>query len=295
MFPAKNFETLRQQAILIRQGEIELKMGKKSLNALTIMVEEPDLVALNNIVDLAKKTSISPASITRISRLLGYESFHLFQQVFRQRAKSRSDYYTDKLKNLIENKSDQPKQLLRAQAQSAISNIEYCLKHTSDQSLSQATFLLATTRRVFVFGHKQSSAVASILEYGLSLIRFDVHRLLQSEHGAAIAVGQLRKHDLLVIIGSSPYASLTREIVYLALKQECKILAITDSELSPLCEHAMQSLIIPTDGDYYNNSLSATLIVIESLLSLTAVKLDQSAVRKLNDHEITLQRLTDSN
>ena len=294
MFPAKDFENLRQQLIQIRQGDITLEMGKKILKAFSIMIEAPDLVALNNIVSLAEKTSVSPASITRLCRLLGYKSFNQFQQVFKQRAKTRSDYYTQKLKKLVETKSDRPSVFLRNQAKSAILNFENCLARLSDDSLNQAKSLLAQSRRIYIFGHKQSSAVANILHYGLSLVRYDVHRLQQAEHGVAVAVGQLRKNDLLVVFSSSPYASMALETTSLAKKNECRVLAITDSELSPLCEYATQTLIVPTEGQYYNNSLSATLIFIEGLLSLTAMELGQPAVKKLNMHEITLMRLKDS-
>ena len=294
MFPAKDFETLRQQLILIRQGDISLDVGKKILKALIIMIDDPDLVALNNIVNLAEKTQVSPASITRLCRLMGFSGFHQFQQIFKQRAKNRSDYYTKKLQKLVTNKTQSPQKLLREQAEYSLSNFEYCLNHISDDSLVKAKELLARSRRIHVFGHKQSSATANILKYGLSLIRYDVHWLQQAEHGAAMAVGQLRKNDLLVIISSSPYASLSQEMASLAEKNQCKILAITDSELSPLCDYANLALIVPTDGLYYNNSLSATVILIESLLSLTAIELGESAINKLNNHEITLMRLKDS-
>lgn len=294
-FPAQDYEELRQQLILIRQGEISLDVGKKILSALVKMIEEPELVALNNIVDLAEKTQVSPASVTRLCRLLGFQSFRQFQQIFKQRAKKRSDYYTSRLSKLMSRKGDNPKLLLLEQSESVINNLNRCIQLIDDDSISQAKNLLALSRRVYVFGHKQSSALANLLKYGLSLIRFDVHRLQQAEHGVAAAVNQLRKNDLLVVISSSPYASLSLEVVSLAKQRECKILAITDSELSPLCEYASLALIVSTHGIYYNNSLSATVIFIESLLSLTAIELGEAAISKLNDHEMMLMQLRDSN
>ena len=289
--PLQDFEQLRQYLILLRQGEIDLKVGRKSLTALIAMVDEPDTVALCNIVELAEKTGISPASITRLAKLLGFSGFNPFQQLFKQRAKVPGDYYSTRVKYLVDCEISDPTQVIQQQLQSSVANIEYCLKRLNLQDLERATQLLARTKRVFVFGHMQSSAVASVLRYGLCLIRRNVHFLAQAEQGVAIALGQLRKNDLLVIFSSSPYSNLSVKLASMAKKQGCQLLAITDSTLSPLDDHANCSIHVPTEGQYYTNSLAANCIFIESLLSLTAMELGQRAVERLNQHEVLVADL----
>ena len=119
-FPPENFEKLRQFLILLRQGEIDLDVGKKSLKALIQMVNDPDSVAINNIVILAEQTGISPASITRLAKLLGFTGFNTFQLVFKQRTKIPSDYYSQKVKLLIENKADKPKIIFEQQIKTTL-------------------------------------------------------------------------------------------------------------------------------------------------------------------------------
>jgi len=289
-FPPKDFESLREYLMKLRQGEIQLEVGKKSLTAMIYMVNNPDKVAVNNIVELAEITNISPASITRLAKLLGYKGFNQFQNIFKQRSMVKSDYYSQKVTKLMESSNLPPKEIFRQQMQSAYNNMQNCLDNLSDESIVDATMLLARKKRVFVFGHKQSSGIANILRYGLSLIRKEVHFLAQGEHGIAVALGQLRRDDLVVIISSSPYSNLTVDITAMAKKQDCQILAITDSLLSPLNDHASLSINVPTEGQYFTNSLSANCIFIESLLSLTAMELGQSAVNKLLSHESLLSK-----
>ncbi len=289
-FPPQDFEHLRQLLMMLRHGDIELDIGRKSLKALIAMIDDPDMVAISNIVELAETTKISPASITRLSKLLGYKGFNQFQQVFKQRSKVKSNYYSQKVKNLLESKKLSPIEIFQQQMQSAMNNMQWCLDNLSDESVVSATMLLARKRRVFIFGHKQSSGIANILRYGLSLIRQDVYFLVQGEHGIAVALEQLRKDDLIVIISSSPYSSLTLDIVSMAKKQGSQIFAITDSTLSPLNDHASVSINVPTEGQYYTNSLSANCIFVESLLSLTAMELGQSAINKLLSHEALLSK-----
>ncbi len=290
-FPPENFERMREFLILLRQGEIELDVGKKSLNALIQMVNDPDIVAVSNIVALAEHTNVSPASITRLAKLLGFSGFSPFQLIFKQRAKIPSNYYSQKMIELSSNKGISSKEMMTNQLNSTINNMQYCIDNLNEQDIGMAVKMLAKSTRVFVFGHKQSSAMANLLRYGLCLIRHNVQSLGQYEHGLAIALGQLKRNDLVVIFGSSPYSNLTVDIVAMAKSLDCKVIAITDSVLSPLKDCATISMNVPTEGQYYSNSFGASFIFVESLLSLVAIELGPLTVEKLRAHEDLLTKL----
>lgn len=290
-FPPENFNNLRQILILLRQGEINLNVGKKSLAALVIMIENPDKVATSNIVELAVIVKISPASITRLTKLLGFKGYNYFRQIFKQSSNNQTDYYSQNALNIVKGNVSTPKSLIDKQLQSTIDNVQQCIKNINDLDLAKIIKLLSIKRKVFVFGHQQSSAIASILSYGLSLIRKEVHLLGPIEHGVATAIGQLKRGDLLVIFSSSPYSQLSVNVASLAAKQGCSVIALTDSLLSPLQDYASASINITTKGHYFTNSLSANCIVVESLLSMVAIELGQKAVDKLKQHELFLTQL----
>ena len=290
-FPPDNFEALRQAVVLIKQGELSLHIANKSLSALVLMVNNPDMVATSNITELAKYTKISPASITRLSKLLGFRGYNYFRQVFKQSAVLKTDYYSHRAKKIVEDRSDSPGGFILEQLKSTHKNIQQCLENNSSDDFKQVIKLLAIKRKVYIFGYQQSSALASILRYGLGLIRENVQILGPAEHGLAIAVNQINQRDLLVIFSSSPYSKLSVDISTLAIKRGCQIIAITDSNLSPLHDMASHAINIATDGKYYTNSLAANCILIESLLSLTAIEIGSPAIERLKQHEILLSSL----
>jgi DNA-binding MurR/RpiR family transcriptional regulator len=290
-FPPNDFEKLRQFLVLWRSGEIDLKMGKKSLTALIIMIENPDKVATSNIVELAEFTNISPASITRLAKLLGFQGYNYFRQIFKQSSSLKTDFYSKRVQGIVDDGPMTPKEFIRNQLQSTERNIHNSLKDLDNEELAKMIKLLAIKNKIFIFGHQQSSALASIFRYGLSLIRNNVQLMGPIEHGLAAAIGQLRKADLLCMISSSPYSQLTIDIASLAAKQGCNIIAITDSKLSPLHDYASSAVNVSTEGQYYTNSLAANCIVIESILSLTAIELGQSAIDSLKNHEALISKL----
>jgi len=291
IFPPENFEQLRQLVIQLKHGDIEFSIGKKSLLALDNMIQEPSLVATTNIVELAKVIKLSPASLTRLAKLLGFHGFNQFQNLFKQKNKITDNFYSDSLNALLNESQKSVKVIIQKQLQELFSSVEHSIGSIDEEHLHQAVSLLAHKHRIFIFGYRQSSAIASILRYGLALIRPNVQMLVQADHGVAIALGQLKKGDLLVVIGSAPYSNVTIKIAALAKKQHCQLMSITDSTLSPLNDLAEVSLNIPTSGHFYANSLVANCFFVESLLSLTAMQLGVTALDNLKQHEQLLADL----
>jgi DNA-binding MurR/RpiR family transcriptional regulator len=207
------------------------------------MLDEPESVCTNNIVELSEIYQVSPASITRLTKSLGFNSFVSFQKVFKERSKIRDNYFSQKLLKLSTEKNLTAKQIMQKQLQSTAENMIECIKSTDDNTFENAADLLADSNRIFVFGHKQASAMANIIRYGLCLIRGQVNTLGQYEHGLAIALGQVKANDLLVIFSSAPYSNLTVDICAMANKIGCKILAITDSTMSPLNQPYNRSIL----------------------------------------------------
>jgi len=255
------------------------------------MLDDADLVAMNNIVSLGKAIKLSSASITRLAKLLGFRGFQQFQQIFKQKSKLANSFYSDGISRLLHQSPQSPLALIKQQSLAVITNIEDTLATLDEDSLMQAKSLLAKKNRVHIFAYRHFSAIANMLRYGLALIRPNVQMLVQESHGVAIALGQLKKEDLLVVIGSAPYSNITLKIATLAKKQQCQILAITDSVLSPLNNSAAVTIQVPTSGQYFANSLVVNCLFIESLLSLTAMVLGQTAINNLQHHERLLSQL----
>jgi len=291
LFPPADFSQLRLITKQIQQGEIDLPIGKKSLIALDKMVEEPEVVATNNIVELSTILNFSPASITRLAKLLGFQGFNQLKLLFKKRNKQANSFYSDKVQSLLNNKNQTSKEYLQDHFQQTFLASKKEIDEINQESLDKSVQLLAKKHRVFIFGYRQSSAIANILRYGLALLRPNVQLFVQADHGAAVALGQLRRDDLLVVIGSAPYSNITLNIAMLAKKQQCTLFAITDTHLSPLNDHAELAIHIPTSGPYYANSLVSQCLFIESLLCLTAMELGQGAINSLTHHQELLAQL----
>jgi len=296
-FPPESIEQLRLLSKQLQSGELDLPIGRKIFEALLKMLEQPDVIAVSTIVEISQLLAISPASITRLTKLLGFSGFNAFQKLFKQANSRPTDFYSDNLRHLFQSKTGNNRvntaSFLQQQAQMVCASLQQFTDPNNVEQvasdLESGAKMLISRQRVYIFGARQAATVANMLRYGLSLLRGNVHMLSQAEQGVAMSVLQLRKNDVLVLISAAPYSQITLKIAAIAAKQGCNILALTDSPNSPLAEVATTSLIIPSVEHFYVNSQLLNCFFVENLLNTAAALLGAPAMDNIRRYELLLQ------
>lgn len=292
-FPPRSFTELRQLPILISRGDVQLPMGKRSYRALCNMLDDPESVAMNNISTLAKALGISPPTLTRISKMLGYSGFPTFQNTFRHHLNEPQRFYSSQAKRSASRKQSSSKEVLQSLAGEAIGNIEKALQHTELEKLETAVDWLATGVRLHLFGYRQSSAIASMMTYSLSMIRDNVQQLGMNGHGLSTGLSQVERNSVVVLFSSAPYSKDALAVARIARRQQARVIAITDSHLSPLTQWSNIALMSPTQSQFYSNSFSGMIFLIETLLTLTARTLGTKAIASLESREELIREIND--
>ena len=194
-FPPKTLGQLRRIPPLIRQGELGLPMGRRSFNALCSMLDQPQLVAMNNITGLARVLKISPASLTRLAKLLGFSGFPPFQSLFRQQLSQPERFYSQQAKALLDNRETADQGSLQVLGEQCCRNINQAQALIDQKALERTVEWLAQAPRVHIFGYRQSASMASLMSYGLGMIRSNVIQLGSNSQGVSLGLAQLRRQD----------------------------------------------------------------------------------------------------
>jgi DNA-binding MurR/RpiR family transcriptional regulator len=97
--------------------------------------------------------------------------------------------------------------------------------------------------------------------------------------------------DVLLAISVAPYTRATIEIVHYAQKQGIPIVAVTDSEVSPVARAATASILIETDGPSFFHSMTSAFVVAEILAALIAGRGGDESLRALRRTEDQLTSL----
>lgn len=293
-FPPASLAELRKLPSLLKRDELKLPMGKRLLVALCVMLDDPRLVATHSITELAQVTGVSPASLTRLAKLLGFKGFVQFQSLFRHALSEPGRYYSEQASALVNPPEQLPTELrIQQHLESQMDNLSRSAAQLSESNLRQAAEMLVRARRVRISGRRQSYGLATLFSYMLGLIREQVSVVGSAGEGQAQALAELGSRDLLVMFGSEPYSRDSVMLAQVANQLRLPLLTLTDSHHSPLAQLANCSLISRNDSPLYTNSMVATLFLAETLLLQTARLLGNRAVERLSHREELISRLND--
>ena len=84
----------------------------------------------------------------------------------------------------------------------------------------------------------------------------------------------LRAGDVMIAISFAPYAEETALAAQLAVVRGARLIAITDSRMSPLAKEAAAALVVPESSTFGFRALTNTMALAQSLFIALAYRLE---------------------
>lgn len=284
----QSIQELRQLVVSINRHETTVSLGDKALKVLGQLVDRPEVAALGTITELAQMLQVHASTLSRIARSLGYQGFAEFQRIFRNTvADQHRGFYSGQGQRLLGHHvaDDDYLSVVAQLAQESAANVDGCIAQLDTTELRAVTALLAAAPRIRVYGVRQIHAVASLLTYGLGLVRPDVSLLEVPGLGITESLAHMQAGDVLVVSSVSPYSRRVADVAQVAKLAGITVIAITDTRASPLATHVHHAFFIPHQSSFISNSMGAYVVFCEGLINLVAKALDEKALATLKRHE----------
>ena len=260
---------------LIARSYPDLSVGFQQIAR--FFTQNPNVVALESIGAVAAKCGAHPSSLVRFAQHLGYSGFKELQAVFQTRLATAAPGFRERISALESELSRNENQgnlgYLRDLVVRDIAALQDLLARTAEQALAQAAQLLAKAGTIYIAGQLRSEPIALFLRYLLTMLRRRVV-LLDPAGGLAEEMAEtMRERDVLIAIAFRHYAKEVVAIADVASAHATPILALTDSQLSPLAKSARILLTVPEDEYTFSRSLAAPMCLAQCLAVATAAVL----------------------
>ena len=157
--------------------------------------------------------------------------------------------------------------ILSAVMQSDIDKLRMSLDAVDRDSFDRAVQQIVDARRIYILGLRSSTAIASFLGFYLNLLFENVvlvHTTSVSEMFEQVL--RIGPGDVMIGISFPRYSSRTVKVMQFASDRVADVLAITDSEASPLCRTARTALLAKSDMMSFIDSLVAPLSLVNALI-----------------------------
>ena len=265
---------------LLKRISQEYEQLSKQLKLIARHVEaHRDHLGLEGIQDVARQCSVQPSAVVRFAKHFGFTGFSEMQRVFRdglarQIAPSRN--YQTRIRDAIESGSGSlsPADIAHEYIGGSIAGMQELQNGLNAAHFKKAVDLLAEAQAVWIAGSRRSFPVAVYLDYALQ--HTDMRVGLVSGLGS-MHEGQMRSvrpGDVMIAISYAPYAEETVTVAQQAVKRGAKLIAITDSRMSPLARGAQVTFIVQDNATFGFRSLTATMGLAQSLFIALAYRLE---------------------
>ncbi len=239
------------------------------------LVDHLQDAAFMTVEEVAQRTGVSPGTVSRAAKAMGFAGFPDIQEQIRQIVRS-SIAPVARMEKIDRDRFD-----VRASLQFDIENLQSLSTHLSSESVQKAVSLLSKTETIRVMATRSSYSVAYFLALALSQIRENVF-LMDVKTGQLFDESRrLRAGDLFVAVALPRYSQDTIFMTEEARKAGCHILAVTDSLFSPLSALADITLPVPYESLSFFNSYVASFALANILIAQTAVCLKKKSTESL--------------
>ena len=228
------------------------------------IMDNYDKAAFMTASRLGKTINVSESTVVRFAAELGYDGYPEMQQALQEmiRNKLTSIQRIEVSENRLGSND-----VLSAVMQSDMEEIRLSLDRVDRASFSAAVEKIVNAKRIYILGLRSSTAIASFLGFYFNLL-FDnvvlVHTTSVSEMFEQVL--RIGPGDVMIGISFPRYSSRTVKVMQFASDRGAEVLAITDSEASPLYEIAHTALLAKSDMVSFIDSLVAPLSLVNALI-----------------------------
>jgi DNA-binding MurR/RpiR family transcriptional regulator len=230
-------------------------------------LDNPNELALETIATVALRASVQPSSLVRFAQVLGFSGYSEMQRVFRRRLTAAMPDYTERVRLLGGEYPQDAGTLLDEFVTADIVGLRSLLQQKDIGDLLERAFtLIAGAETVYLVAHRRSFPVACYLSYAMS--QLTVRNVLVDGVGGMFfqQVGHATPKDVVVAISTKSYSPDVLQAVRDTFQRGVGVVAITDSALSPLVEHATVSLEVQQPTVHMFRSLSVQMTLATTLI-----------------------------
>ncbi|CAH2913321.1 MAG: Transcriptional regulator, RpiR family [uncultured Paraburkholderia sp.] len=249
------------------------------------LLDNPDEVAVLSMRKVAERAKVQPAAMVRLSQLLGFPGWKELREIFVSRVRTRPEPLTTRACSLVKGGSDN--QLSRELALAQSHNLELTLAQNAG-SVVETAKTLKKAPHLHVAGFRSCYPVAFSLLYGYRLFRPSVS-LVSGEAGTLEMQlrGIERKHAV-VVVSFAPYSVEALRVAQAAVERGAKLVALTDSAVSPIALNADHTLIFSHESPSFFPSLVAASALAEMLVAHLLALEGKDAIANLQQAETAL-------
>lgn len=264
-----------QSTLLARIQSQESSFSKSQKKIADFIIEHSDKAAYMTAAKLGDTVGVSESTVVRFALEIGLKGFPELQKAIREMV--RSSLTTVQRMELSKEKMADTS-VLENVLMGDMQNVRETFEEMDPVVFEEAVNAIVSARTVYIYAAGSSRALGSFLQHYLKLLLGNVHLITSSGEAEIFEeLLYLNEKDAVIGISFPRYSSKAVKTMHFAASRHAKVLAITDSQVSPIAEYATHLLLAHSDLPAIVDSLVAPMSLINAIIVAISMKqMDQN-------------------
>lgn len=234
---------------------------------------------------LANAAGVSDATVIRFAVVAGFKGYRDMIKQMRSGI-SLCDSPAERISKSLEIMHNQ-KNLFRKIINCDMENLIYFAKNIDYKRIQAVVDEVYKSKRIFLMGIGSSSIMANFLHMHLRRMGFDVLSASENTMFDYEKMLLIKRSDLMIVCSFPRYAKGTLDAAMFAKRRKARVVAITDSDFSPICVHSDIILRVKIDNITFFHSwivgMELCNILLMGILERQGEQI-YNVIKENNDH-----------
>lgn len=241
-------------------------------------------VAARSLRSVSAASGVSPATLSRLARSLGFNSYEEMRELCRSAVGGRQTSFAERAELLKESDTSE-QSILDRQAAACVWNVSEMGETLDRARLQDAVEALKNARNVVLFGAFGSTGIVEYMAYLANY--FTTNWTLAGRMGASLgtSLASMGPEDVLFVVTKAPYASRAVRAAEMAQDVGAKTIVICDSHACPANKFATFPFIVPSESPQFFSSYAATLALMETIIAMLVAQSGTDTSERIREVE----------
>lgn len=227
------------------------------------ILENYDKAAFMTAAKLGVSVGVSESTVVRFANELDFSGYPKLQKALKELIKNKLTT-VQRLEISKEYVSDGD--ALKGVIKADMENLRTTLEKIDPLIFEDVVNSIFEAKKIYIIGLRSSTAIAEFLGFYLNIILQNVRNVSYGVSDVFEQMINVSEGDLVIGIGFPRYATKTIDVLDFSKNRGAKVVAITDSLISPLAKKSDYTLVCQSNMASFVDSLVAPLSVINALI-----------------------------
>ena len=237
---------------------------------------------------ISKKAEVSPSTLIRLVRMLGFERYDDFKTVYIEEAKNSVSHFTLNAQKIQKQKTD--KSFLKFE-KFALKAIDSTLNDEIYDKIDPLINLILGAKNIYIVGMRSTFSLAFYLHYLLHMMLPNVILIRDQEGMLMSEITHMNNQDLVFVFGITPLSSSSIFTIKQIVTKDPKTVVLTDEIIANIVPNATQLVSLGNNSQTFIPSFIPFITFSELLVSKLIAKGDKRILSYIKKTELELSEV----